>query len=81
MDDLDAKLMSAFDHYHNEDYMDGNAEMQCTEEYFRDSMTDCAETNASFEQMVSAAHDFFALDNWMDIVEANYKDQKVLIDH
>ena len=80
-DELDHKLSMAYQKYNDEDYKGGNMFMEDSENDFRRSMTDCCDTNDYFDDMVNKAHDFFDLDNWEDIVDANYADQKELVDH
>ena len=71
-DRLDIKLQRAYDKYEAENYTSGNKEIRNTETYFRTSMADCAETNPTFEEMASRAHDFFDTEGWRDVVQANY---------
>ena len=80
-DELDAKLISAYSHYGDEDYKGGNQYMFDAENDFRRSMADCDDPDKYFDDIVNTLHDFLDLPNWEDIVNANYADNKELVDH
>ena len=80
-DELDAKLQEAYGHYVVAEYEDGNSSMKDTENEFRRSMRHCHDTHQYFDKIVDDSHDFFALSNWEDIMEANYAANKDLIDN
>ena len=81
VDKLDTKLARAYKKYGKEEYESGNQKMMRAEKFFRESMTSCENTNEMFEEMAQTAHDFFAQENWRDIVRENYQANKVLADH
>ena len=81
IDMLDGKLVDSFGQYHDEKYKDGNQIMKDTEVLFRESMINCYETNALFEEMVSKTHHFFERSDWQDTVKTNYEANQTLVEH
>ena len=79
--ELDDKLIGAYQQYGDEDYKGGNATMLGAEDDFRQSMADCDDPNNYFDDIVNTLNDFLDLPNWEDIVNANYADNKELVDH
>ena len=77
---LDNKLARAYKKYGKEQYSRGNWKISKTEDFFRESMAACDDTNDVFEEIASKAHDFFAQDNWKEIASANYEANKALAD-
>ena len=54
--------------------------MKNSEDLWRKSMAACDETNGQFDEIVNAADQFFAQDDWRDIAKANYEANKELVD-
>ena len=78
---LNRNLSRAYRRYGRENYEGGNQVMMNSQDLWRKSMAACEETNGQFDEIVDAADQFFAQDDWRDIARANYEANKEMVDH
>mmetsp|Transcript_1247 Transcript_1247/g.1653 ORF Transcript_1247/g.1653 Transcript_1247/m.1653 type:complete len:181 (-) Transcript_1247:188-730(-) len=74
------QLTKAYDHYEAGEHQEGNKHMKKAEPWWRLSMATCWKTNKHFNRMHRAKNEFFNRDDWKDIVQGNYDENRDYID-